>query len=41
MGREWDPNAWQQSPEHDKAPPAESDPVIQQETRGHEEDGDS
>lgn len=25
------------SPEHDLAPPPESDPVIQQETRGHDE----
>lgn len=25
------------SPEHDKAPPAESDPTVQQETRGHDE----
>ncbi len=26
------------SPEHDKAPPPESDPTIQQETRGHTDD---
>lgn len=26
------------SPEHDLAPPPESDPVIQQETRGHPEE---
>lgn len=34
----WNRDAWQKSPEHDKAPPPESDPVIQQETRGHPQD---
>lgn len=31
----WNKDGWQKSPEHDKAPPPESDPDIQRETRGH------
>lgn len=34
----WKRDAWQESPEHDTAPPPESDPQTQRETREHPSD---
>ncbi len=31
----WNKDGWQNSPEHDKAPPRESEPDYQEEVREH------